>query len=326
MARPDLPLVRPSSRRGRGDDLGLRRALGDRVLPVLVGAMAFLAALAMGGAMAAQALALHWQGGAAGALTVQVPQPDAPASVGVGVGPTRLDATLAALHASPAIASARALGPDELAELLRPWFGAAGVPEGLTLPAVIEAHLQAAAARSDGEAPALSDRLALAVPGVVLESHDLWVRRLAVLARSLQACAWLALGVVAAIAAMVIAVATRSGLVARREAIQIVHGLGATDGYIAGCFARRATGLAAGGAALGAAAALPVLLAMALLAAPFVADPSVAMLPPGRWLSGLAAALPPALWLTLPGLPAAAALIGWLTAQRTVRRWLRRLP
>ncbi len=324
MARPNLPPVRAPLRRGRGDDLGLRRALGDRVLPVLVGAMAFLAALAMGGAMAAQALALHWQGGAAGALTVQVPQPDA--LTGGDGAATRLDATLAALRASPAIASARALGPDELAGLLRPWFGAAGVPAGLTLPGVIEAHLQAAAARSEGEVPALSSRLALAVPGVAVESHALWVRRLAVLARSLQACAWLALGVVASIAAMVIAVATRSGLVARREAIQIVHGLGATDGYIAGRFARRATGLAAAGAALGAAAALPVLLAMALLAAPFVADPGAAMTMPGRVPWGLAAALPPALWLALPGLPAAAALIGWVTAQRTVRRWLRRLP
>jgi cell division transport system permease protein len=37
-------------------------------------------------------------------------------------------------------------------------------------------------------------------------------------------------------------------------------------------------------------------------------------------------ALPMALWLTLPGLPAAAAAIGFVTAQGTVRRWLRRLP
>jgi cell division transport system permease protein len=86
-----------------------------------------------------------------------------------------------------------------------------------------------------------------------------WIRRLSVLSRSLQACAGLALLLVAAVAAAVIAVATRAGLVARREAIEIVHGLGATDSYIAARFAGRATLLAATGGIAGAVIALPVL-------------------------------------------------------------------
>src|SRR5262249_9092256 len=154
-----------------------------------------------------------------------------------------------------------------------------------------------------------------------VESHGVWIRRLAVLARSLQACAGVALLLVAAVAAAVIAVATRTGLAARREAIEIVHGLGATDGYIAGRFAGRATLLAATGALSGAAMALPVLLALANLAAPFVgATADTAS------LAGIIRALPGVLWLVLPGLPAAAAAIGFATAQTTVRRWLRRLP
>ena len=64
--------------------------------------------------------------------------------------------------------------------------------------------------------------------------------------------------------------AGRAGLSTRREAIEIVHGLGATDRYIAGRFAKRATLLAAAGASGGALAALPVLLALAGIAAPFV--------------------------------------------------------
>src|SRR5258705_327922 len=85
----------------------------------------------------------------------------------------------------------------------------------------------------------------LAGPGPGVGGQDVWTRRLSVLARSLQACAGLALLLVAAVAAAVIAVATRAGLTARREAIEIVHGLGATDGYIAARFAGRATLLAA---------------------------------------------------------------------------------
>jgi cell division transport system permease protein len=119
----------------------------------------------------------------------------------------------------------------------------------------------------------------------------------------------------------VIAVATRAGLVARRDAIEIVHGLGATDSYIAARFAGRATALAAVGGAAGALVALPMLLTLAIMAAPFA---GVTTLPDGP--ADALATMPLALWLALPGLPAAAAAIGFLTAQGTVRWWLRQLP
>ncbi len=120
-----------------------------------------------------------------------------------------------------------------------------------------------------------------------------------------------------AVAAAVIAVATRGGLAARREAIEIVHGLGAGDGYIAARFAARATKLAATGGIAGGILALPVLLGLARLAAPFGTSVTG-----DDWLNSL----PIGLWLLLPGLPLTAAAIGFVTAQGTVRRWLRRLP
>jgi cell division transport system permease protein len=299
--------------------LGLRRALGDRVLPLLVAAMAFLAALALAGAIGAAALARHWHQGAAAALTVQVPQPDAQAVGNVD----RLETVVQLLLATPGVASARPLAPAELEQLLRPWLGAGLSRLSLPLPAVIEVHL----AGSGPDLAALDARLQQAAPGTLTESHGQWVQRLAVLARSVQACAWLALALVAAVAAAVIAIGTRAGLAARRDAIEIVHGLGATDRYIAVRFARRATMLAAAGGILGAFAALPVLLALARLTAPFVQG--VAPLPGTPALPAWAAwigALPPELWASLPALPAAAAVIGYLTAAGTVRHWLRQLP
>lgn len=302
-------------RPARFDDLGLRRVLGDRMLPLLVAAMAFLAALALAGVVAARSLAGHWQGGAAAALTVQVPRPGAPEG-----GQTRLDRALAVLNATPGVASVHALSEGELADLLRPWLGGGAERLSIPLPAVIAVRLAPGAAEPDQ----LARQLDSAAPGTLVESHDLWVRRLGLLTRSLQACAWVALGMVAAIASAVVAIATRTGLAARREAIEIVHGLGATDRYIAGCFARRATVLASFGGLLGALAALPVLLALAWLAAPFASARPWA---PDQF-SGLAALaiLPTPLWLALPALPLAAAAIGFLTAQGTVRRWLRHLP
>jgi cell division transport system permease protein len=296
------------------DELGLRRAIADRMLPLLVAAMACLAAMALAGWVGAASLARHWQQGIGSALTVQVPRPKEPAAQSGGM---RLDRVVATLAATPGVAEARAMTDEELAELLRPWLGSGAERLALPLPAVIAVRL----ADPGVELDKLARRLDAIAPGTLVESHGVWIRRLAVLARSLQACAGLALFLVAAVAAAVIAVATRAGLVARREAIEIVHGLGATDGYIAARFAGRATLLAITGGIVGAVLALPVLLTLASLAAPFGGEVPETLTP-----VGILTALPVVLWLTLPGLPAAAAAIGFLTAQGTVRLWLRRLP
>jgi cell division transport system permease protein len=297
------------------DELGLRRALSDRMLPLLVAAMAFLAALAMAGWFGTAALSRHWQQGAGASLTVQVPQASDLAAHG---GQTRLAAVLALLTGTPGVASAHALSDQELVDLLKPWLGQGAERLAIPIPAVIAVRLTG----TDTDLAPLSRRVADVAPGTLVEDHGVWIRRLAVLARSLQACAGLALLLVAGVAASVIAVATRAGLSTRREAIEIVHGLGATDAYIAGRFAARATLLAAAGAAGGAVVALPVLLTLARMAAPFVGEPGAM----ADTLQSALGALPAPLWLALPCLPVSAGAIGFATAQSAVRRWLRRLP
>ncbi len=301
-------------RRAGFDDLGLKRALGDRMLPLMVAAMAFLAALALAGAIGAAALAQHWQTGAAAALTVQVPNPGGVSSVS---GQTRRDRVLAILASIPGL-SASALDDSQLADLLRPWLSTDAERLSLTLPAVIAVRV----ADPSLDLLRIAASLDQAAPGTALENHSPWVRRLSVLVRSLEACAWAALALVVAVGVAVIAIATRAGLAARRTAIEVVHGLGATDTYIAGRFARRASWLAMIGGLGGAVAALPVLFWLATLAAPF----SQGNVEPNELLPSMLNILPLPLWLTVPLLPAGAALIGFMTAQGTVRRWLQRLP
>jgi cell division transport system permease protein len=296
------------------DELGLRRAGADRILPFLVAAMAFLAALVLTGWVGAASLARHWQQGAGAVLTVQVPDPGAEAAQRDG---TRVARVLALLRSTRGIADARELTQAELDQLLRPWLGAGGDRLAVPLPAVITVRL----ADPGVDVAPVTARLEATAPGTLTESHGVWLHRLTILARSLQACAGLALVLVGSVAAAVIAVATRAGLAARREAIEIVHGLGATDGYIAARFAARATLLAACGGIAGAVLALPVLLTLAGLTAPFTGLEAPVQTP-----AGILAALPVAVWLALPVLPFVAAFIGFATAQGTVRRWLRRLP
>jgi cell division transport system permease protein len=299
------------------------------LLPILVAAMGFLAALALAGFVAAGALGAHWRQGAEATLTVQVPQPEALAPPLLPSGgqpdPTaplpasrRIDRALAVLRATAGIKDARVLSADQLAALLRPWLGTALAGMSLPMPAVIDVRL----ADTPPEMTSLAAQLDAAAPGTLTESHGSWAHRLTVLARSLQACSGAVLLVVALVAAAVVGVVTRAGVIARRDSIEIVHGLGATDSYIAAPFAWRAMMSAGLGGLAGALAALPVLLWLADLAAPFVGGQSFAF--PSSGLTNLA--LPRSLWLGLPALPVAAASIGWLTAQIAVRRWVRRLP
>jgi cell division transport system permease protein len=297
----------------RFDELGLRRALADRMIPFLVAAMAFLAALALAGWMGAAVLAGYWEGGAGSTLTVQVPRAGEPAKSGAG---TRLSAVQALLSATPGVESANTLSDAQLDALLRPWLGVDVKELAAPIPAVIAVHMTGETDRSND----LAAVLAQSAPGTIVEDQAIWAARLGALARSLQLCAGFVLLIVTVVTAAVIAVVTRSGLAARREAILIVYQLGATDGYIVQRFAARAAVLASAGGAIGGLFALPVVFAVATMAAPLTG---------GRVLVPTAADafyfLPLPLWLLPVILPLAAGMVGYVATQFTMRQWLRQL-
>jgi cell division transport system permease protein len=299
------------------------------MVPSLVAAMAFLASLALAGAVGAHLLAQRWTGAGA-ILTVQVPDPDLSASG--GASSSRIDAVLAQLARAHGISGIHRLSQAELERLLRPWLGGGAI--SLPLPAVVQLRLM-----PQRDAMTLAPSLAAVAPGTLVEDSAAWSGRLLALTDSLQACAALALLTVGTVAGCVVMLATRTGIANRRQAIEIVHGLGATDSYIAGRFARRAGWLALVGGIAGALAALPVLAGLSHLAAPFAAGhitpdslPGASSAPAEDAVTSLAFAaalpgmLPLPLLIGMPVLPLAAGLIGWLTAQVTVRVWLRRLP
>ncbi|MFN8983747.1 MAG: cell division protein FtsX [Alphaproteobacteria bacterium] len=278
---------------GRGDPIGLRRALADPLLIGLIAAMALFAAFAVAAHDAVQQLAVRWQQGANAAITVQIPDPT----------PARMEAALSALSALPAVREARAVDPARMAELLRPWLGEVA---GLPLPGVIELRLADLAA----DPVLIGDRVAEAAPGAVTEAHGVFVARLAALARAISSAALAALLLVAAVAAAVVVLAVRAGIAARRDSVMVLHMLGATDRDIAGRFARRTAWLGLLGASLGVMIAVLLLWGLMQLAAPILAETGLHLLP----------------WPGLAAIPLLAMLIAWGAASASILAWLRRLP
>jgi cell division transport system permease protein len=287
--------------------LPLARDPSSRFIPWIVGFMVFLAVLALAVAMAVANAGAAWRHGLAGTVTIQVLPRAGEEANGLDA---RTRDTLALVRAQPGIARAELLGQDRVAALLEPWLGEGASLSDLPLPRLIDVTL------SDDrvfDADAFAKRLTDSVPGTSVDSHGVWLRHLTAFARAIELTAGAVVALISIAAIAVIVFATRSGLAVHREAIEILHLIGARDSYIAREFQVQALWLALKGGLIG------LVLAAVTLALIY------------RFAARIDAALVPDLDLTLvqlvalAAIPLAAAAIGMETARRTVMGALARM-
>jgi cell division transport system permease protein len=154
-----------------------------------------------------------------------------------------------------------------------------------------------------------------AAPDSVLDDHARWLARLSSLAEGII---WAAYGILALIAlatAATVSFATRAGLAAHREIVELLHQMGAHSGFIARAFEWHYFVAALIAGAIG--AALAALLYVAGGGLEFAGIEAVPFLPPlGLHLSELG-------WLLL--VPVAASWIALLTARLSVLGALSRI-
>lgn len=278
-----------------------------RFLPWMMAFLVYIACLALVAAFALDRAAEVWRGGLAGALTIEVPPgPDGdPAAMAA-----RLEAARDAARAAPGVASAEILGEEAVAALLEPWLGAALDIAQLPVPRLIDVRLDTGAPADLAE---LARRVEAAAPGARVDDHALWRDRLIGAMRAIQAIGFAVVGLLLAAAVTMVVFATRGALAAQRDVVELLHLIGATDGYIARHFQRHAVGHAALGGGLGAAAGALTLLALGWLAG------EMRVAPAGTGLIGWPA------WAALGLTPAVAALLSWWAARRTVMKALARI-
>lgn len=283
-------------------DLQLEADSSARFLPWALSVMVFLAALALSGALALDGTIDGWRRGVSSKLTVQIA--DRP---GQPMQP-RLDAAMAVLRGVPGIEKAEIMPRLSVEALLKPWLGSEALQADLPLPGMIDVTLSDSTPLSvDG----LAARLQSAVPGARIDDPKPWLDRLVQLGRLLQSLGGGIVLLVGMAAAAMVIFATRAGLSARRDTIELLHLIGAEDGYIARQFQRHVGSQALRGGIVGAVLAAGVLVAIQLLA------------------GGVGTGLLPGLtlvwwhWLLLPVLPLGAAALAILTARWTVLGELR---
>jgi cell division transport system permease protein len=281
-------------------DLPLERDSVGRFLPWLVAFMVYLSILALAGVLVLNAATQRWNRGLSGTLTVQLP----PVEDGVEEQ-KRLDAVVALLRATPGVTKAEALPRDRLVALLEPWLGPEAGAAGMPIPRLIDVE------SAEGTRLNVSDltaKVSAIAVGATIDDHRIWLERLVQLLRAAQT---LAGGIVLLLAGTTIGTVifvTRTSLAIHRDVIEVLHLIGAQDGYIAGQFASRSLTLGFRGGLIGLVLAAPTLLLIGWVA--------------GRLEAGMAPGfgLTPVDWVALAALPVVTALIAYATARITVMR------
>lgn len=288
----------------RRTDLPFDADAFGRFLPWIIAFMVFLAILATAGAFVLHDAVGRWSAGVARTLTVQIPPPAGDQAMPPGEDPRVIEA-LKVLRTTPGISRADVLDDARLAALLEPWLGPSGGAAGLPLPRLIDVE-----SAGGLDVDALRNRLAAAVKGVSVDDHRVWLDRLI---RLVNAIEWTAAAILALIALVTIGTvvyATRTSLAVHRQAIEVLHLIGAHDAYVARQFAGRALGLGLRGGLLGLVLALPALLAVSYLAAHIDAG----LLPK--------ASLGIIQWGMLAAIPLVVAAVAMVTARVTVMKTL----
>lgn len=272
----------------------------DGALMFVIAVLCALACLATLGGAAADRAARDWRADLKASATVQVrPKPGETSAEAAARGAE-------ALAGVKGVVEARALDRAAAVKLLEPWLGKGGVPDDLPIPELVTVDLDP---KHPADGAALAAALAQAGVDGGVDDHRRWlgdVERAALAVRLLAMGSALAL---AAAAAAAIAFATRAGLQARREVVEVLHLAGAEDRFIATLFRNRFAGLAGWAGLQGAVFAALAFTALRLLAPKDGFSPLL----PQSWSD---------LWLILP-CPIAAGAIGAISARSSAMSMLK---
>ena len=274
----------------------------DPALIFVIAVLCFLACLTALGVIAGGRAAGGWARQLTGEATVIVrprggETPDAAAA-----------RAAEALAGAPGVSEARALEREKAYDLIRPWLGDVTDLDELPVPRLVAVTL-------DPHRPATAAglRTALQAQGLdaVVDDHGVWIKDIQRAARVVRGLGGAVFALIAVAAGAVVAFATRAGLAARRDVVEVLHMTGAEDGFIAQLFELRFARAAALAGTLGAVAA--------------------AMVGAGLRVAGGGAGITPALpvaWLDLLAVlpcPLLAALVAAVAARLTARHMMQAL-
>ena len=216
----------------------------SRFLTLKVGLLVLLATLSLAVGMVMSSAAESLQRSLSGTLTVQVP-----------AGLEQQSATesiIEILRATPNIRDVREIPDREINEALEPWLGAQAPILDLPLPALVDVAIESG---QTVDIQVLTKKLSAVAPGTVVEEHSMWLGRLIDITNTVETVSMSVMLLVLISVVITVVFSTRTWMAVNREAVEVLHLIGAHDSYIAHQFQKHTFWLssvgAAGGFALG---------------------------------------------------------------------------
>ncbi len=215
------------------------------------------------------------------------------------------------LKRTPAVANVKEVSPEALRSHLAPWMGELKNQENWPLPYMLRVKLSPV---SDSTIANVRTRMEKLGNDIHVDGTAIWASQYASIVRVVQLVLLALALLLMATLAVIIIFASRTAMKLHLPAVYLLHGIGASDRYIARQFQHNALTLVLKGALTGTCAALVILLGIG-----FALYHTNASLLPRIRLS----AVPLAFLILLPFL---ASTIGVLAARATTLKQLRHLP
>lgn len=299
----------PRARKVRGPASIVPSAtIAGRALVAVVAIMTFLAGLTIGTALAVRGTASQWRSDVTREVTIEIRAGDRQTT------DAQVQAAADIARRTPGIVDAHILTPEETARLLEPWLGSGLDLGDLPVPRVVVLKLDGAGA---ADLSRLRRTLTDKIPTATLDDHRSWSRRLVAVTDGVMLVGVVLLALVGLATILSVVFATRAAVATNRAVVEVLHFVGARDGFIAAQFQRHFLKIGAEGGIIGGLAAAAVFGAVALLPRLGLGEdpeaPTVlGWLNPGIWgFLGIAAAV------------VVVALFTALTSRVTVYRTLR---
>ncbi len=271
---------------------------------VVIALMVALGIMVLAGAAALRHVDVEWRHAMTDRWTVQL----APADPTRPVPQGDIDHAVTILKTIPGLLDVRAVQPSELRRLLKPWLQNDALTAELPLPALIDITVDAGA----NTAP-LAEQISAQLPDAKLDDHGSWTRGLIRLAKTGEVLGLTMFAAIALTAILTVAATARARLAINRPEIELLHRLGASEGYIARQFQAGAFQSSLWGAVSGSVVAgggLAALLTVGRSEAPLI--PQLQLAPPD--------------WIALAAVPVGAVLLATFVARWTAQALARRLP
>jgi cell division transport system permease protein len=233
-----------------------RNSISGRALVAVVAIMTFLVSLTTGAAVLVTKAAGEWQSDISREMTIQIipaPGRDLDTSVNRAVAITR---TISG------VTEVRPYSKEESMKLLEPWLGSGISLSELPVPRLIVIKIAADATPDLGQ---LRRALADQVPGAVVDDHRGWIERMRAIAGTAVAAGVCILILMFAATILSVAFATRGAMATNKAVIEVLHFVGAKNGFIARHFQHHFLVLGLQGGAIGGGAAIVLFVAATMV-------------------------------------------------------------